>query len=58
MLAIGYPSNGKTPGETVHAKVGYFLTGLMCNVHTLGCVIEGGFLTDSNWNMIKSCADG
>ena len=29
MLAIGHPSNGKTPGETVHLKVDYFLTGLM-----------------------------
>ena len=24
MLAIGHQSNGKTPGETVHVKVGYF----------------------------------
>ena len=31
MLAIGHPSNGKIPGETVHVKVGYFLTGLVCS---------------------------
>ena len=26
-LAIGNPSNGKTPVDTVNLKVGYFLTG-------------------------------
>ena len=30
MLAIGHPSNGKTTGELINLKVGYFLTGLMC----------------------------
>ena len=29
MLAIGYPSNGKTTGELINLKVVYFLTGLM-----------------------------
>ena len=29
MLAIGHPSNWKTPGETLHVDVGYFWRGLV-----------------------------
>ena len=43
--------------EFRHSGTKHVFLSLLIMCAALGCVIEGGFLTDSNWNMIKSCAD-